>query len=129
MLLGSEVDGVEIAVSNDSFRLVPVGSGVRWRGRGIDCAANSFIALLNEITGAAMFDERDEFNVLYRTREFLAQRHAGSAFEHGLHAHWLVELRRIDSEDRVYFTADEWNLMLETRCHFVMNKRPNRAVL
>ncbi len=110
--LGHESTGLKIRIGDDQISIIPQQEGVEWRGR-IDLEHVSFLRLLDESSGASRFNERDEFTVLYRTRELAAIRvdATGIVREQGIR--WLIELRHVPTRTQCVFTSDEWNEMLD----------------
>jgi hypothetical protein len=88
---------------------------VKWRGQ-LEMEEGLLLAMLDPITGAAPFDERDEFDVLYRTRQHVAKRLAASSVHSDVHAHWFVELLDLATDQRFIFTSTEWNALFSLNC-------------
>lgn len=84
---------------------------IQWRGH-LEIEDNQLLALVDPRTGAASFDEQDEFDVLYRTRQHVAKRMVATSVHSDVHAHWFIELLNTDTKQRFIFTAEEWNALL-----------------
>lgn len=111
--LGHESTGLKIQMGDDQISIIPQQEGVEWRGR-IDLEHVSFLRLLDEGSGASRFNERDEFTVLYRTRELAAVRVDATGVIREPGVRWLIELRHLSTRMRCVFTSDEWNEMLDS---------------
>lgn len=110
--LGHESTGLEVRIGDEQISIVPQQKGAEWRGR-MSLGVTSFLRLLDESSGASRFNERDEFTVLYRTRELAAIRVDATGIVREPGIRWLIELRHVPTRTQCVFTSDEWNEMLD----------------